>query len=109
MKIKDVRTSKIKLVEYLGEVEPAWTPGWASQISTIGGYDFTEIELDTGEIGIGPGCDEIIIKDSKEYLLGKSPIDVIEYYKYLVYRTRNIPYRGLAGIDIALWDLRGII
>ena len=24
-----------------------------------------------------------------------------------MYRTRNIPYNGLAGIDIALWDLRG--
>jgi L-alanine-DL-glutamate epimerase-like enolase superfamily enzyme len=109
MKIKDVRTSKIKLVEHLGEVEPAWTPGTASIISTIGGYDFTEIELDSGEIGIGPGCDEITIKDSKEYLLGKSPNDVIEHYKFLVNMTRNIPYRGLSGIDIALWDLRGKI
>ena len=77
MKIKDVRISKIKLVEHLGEVEPAWTPGTASITSTIGGYDFTEIELDSGEIGIGPGCDEIIIKDSKDYLIGKSPNDVI--------------------------------
>ena len=66
MKIKDVRTSKIKLVEHLGEVEPAWTPGTASITSTLGGYDFTEIELDSGEIGIGPGCDKITIKDSKE-------------------------------------------
>ena len=107
MKIKDVRKSKIKLVEYLGEVEPAWTPGWYSQTSTIGGQDFTEIELENGDIGIGPGCDDIIIKDSKEYLIGKSPIDVIDHYKYLMYRTRNIPYNGLAGIDIALWDLRG--
>ena len=107
MKIKDVRKSKIKLVEYLGEVEPAWTPGWYSQTSTIGGQDFTEIELENGDIGIGPGCDDIIIKDSKEYLIGKSPLDVIDHFKYLMYRTRNIPYNGLAGIDIALWDLRG--
>ncbi len=109
MKIKDVRISKIKLVEHLGEVEPAWTPGTASITSTIGGYDFTEIELDSGEIGIGPGCDEIIIKDSKDYLIGKSPNDVIDHYKFLLNKTRNIPYRGLAGIDIALWDLRGKI
>ena len=109
MRIKDVRTSKIKLVEHLGEVEPAWTPGTASITSTIGGYDFTEIELDSGEIGIGPGCDEIIIKDSKDYLIGKSPNDVIDHYKFLLNKTRNIPYRGLAGIDIALWDLRGKI
>ena len=107
MKIKDVRKSKIKLVEYLGEVEPAWTPGWYSQTSTIGGQDFTEIELENGDIGIGPGCDDIIIKDSREYLIGKSPLDVIDHFKYLMYRTRNIPYNGLAGIDIALWDLRG--
>jgi len=107
MKIKDVRKSKIKLVEYLGEVEPAWTPGWHSQTSTIGGQDFTEIELENGDIGIGPGCDDIIISDSKEYLIGKSPLDVIDHFKFLMYRTRNIPYNGLAGIDIALWDLRG--
>ena len=50
MKIKEVRLSKIKLVEYLGDVEPAWSPGWASQKSTIGGYNFTEIELDNGHI-----------------------------------------------------------
>ena len=43
MKIKDVRKSKIKLVEYLGEVEPAWTPGWYSQKSTIGGIEFMAI------------------------------------------------------------------
>ncbi len=109
MKIKDVRTSKIKLVEHLGEVEPAWTPGTASITSTIGGYDFTEIELDSGEIGIGPGCDKITIKDSKEYLIGKSPNDVIEHYKFLLNKTRNYPYSGLAGIDIALWDLKGKI
>ena len=42
MKIKEVRLSKIKLVEYLGDVEPAWSPGWASQKSTIGGYNFTD-------------------------------------------------------------------
>ena len=83
MKIKDVRKSKIKLVEYLGEVEPAWTPGWHSQTSTIGGIEFTEIELDNGDIGIGPRCDDVIIKDSKEYLIGKSPLDVINHFKYL--------------------------
>ena len=40
---KRCKKIKIKLVEYLGEVEPAWTPGWYSQTSTIGGQDFTEI------------------------------------------------------------------
>ena len=105
----NVRKSKIKLVEYLGEVEPAWTPGWYSQTSTIGGIEFTEIELDNGDIGIGPRCDDVIIKDSKEYLIGKSPLDVINHFKYLMYRTSNPPYNGLAGIDIALWDLNGKI
>ena len=61
MKIKDVRKSKIKLVEYLGEVEPAWTPGWYSQTSTIGGQDFTEIELENGDRNWSR-CDDIIIK-----------------------------------------------
>ena len=106
MKIKDIRLSKIKLVEYLGEVEPAWSPG-SKVKSNIGGTDFVEIELDNGEIGIGPGCDPTILNDSKEYLIGKNPTDVIDHFKYLTYKTRNIPYRGLAGIDIALWDLKG--
>ena len=109
MKIKEVRLSKIKLVEYLGDVEPAWSPGWASQKSTIGGYNFTEIELDNGHIGIGPGCDEVIINDANDYLVGKSPDDVEHHYKYMIYRSRNVPYSGLAGIDIALWDLKGKI
>ena len=61
MKIKDLRLSKTKLVDYLGDVEPAWSPG-STVKSNIGGTIFTEIELDSGEIGIGPGCDISILK-----------------------------------------------
>ncbi len=91
MKIKDLRLSKTKLVDYLGDVEPAWSPG-STVKSNIGGTAFTEIELDNGEIGIGPGCDETILNDAKDYLIGKSPVDVISHFKYLIYKTRNIPY-----------------
>ena len=108
MKIKDLRLSKTKLVDYLGDVEPAWSPG-STVKSNIGGTIFTEIELDSGEIGIGPGCDSSILSDAKEYLIGKNPSDVIDHFKYLIYKTRNIPYNGLAGIDVALWDLKGKI
>ena len=108
MKIKDLRLSKLKLIEHLGEVEPAWSPGSKVQ-SNIGGGSFVEIELDNGEIGIGPSCDESILNDAKNYLVGKSPIDVMEHFKFLIYKTKNIPYNGLAGIDIALWDLKGKI
>ena len=34
---------------------------------------------------------------------------MIDHFKYLIYKTRNIPYNGLAGVDIALWDLKGKI
>jgi|TARA_B110000495_G_scaffold202863_1_gene224310 D-galactarolactone cycloisomerase len=108
MKIKDLRLSKLKLIEHLGEVEPAWSPGTKVK-SNIGGGSFVEIELDNGEIGIGPSCDENILNDAKNYLIGKSPIDVISHFKFLIYKTKNIPYNGLAGIDIALWDLKGKI
>jgi len=108
MKIKDIRTCSIKLIDYLGDVEPAWSPGSFVK-STIGGSIFTEIELENGDIGIGPGCDQSILADAKEYLVGKNPSNVIDHYKYLIYRTRNTPYNGLAGIDIALWDLKGKI
>ena len=52
MKIKDLRVSKTKLIDYLGDVEPAWSPG-STVKSTIGGTEFTEIELENGDIGIG--------------------------------------------------------
>ena len=108
MKIKDLRVSKTKLIDYLGDVEPAWSPG-STVKSTIGGTEFTEIELENGDIGIGPGCDKSILSSAKEYLVGKNPVNVIDHFKYLIYQCRNIPYNGLAGIDIALWDLKGKI
>ena len=108
MKIKDLRVSKTKLIDYLGDVEPAWSPG-STVKSTIGGTEFTEIELENGDIGIGPGCDKSILSSAKEYLVGKNPVNVIDHFKYLIYQCRNIPYNGLAGVDIALWDLKGKI
>jgi len=86
MRIKDIRSSKIKLVEFLGKVEPAWSPG-SFVDSTIGGINFTEIELENGEIGIGPACDNSIIQVAKEYLIGKSPIDVQGHFKYMTYAS----------------------
>jgi hypothetical protein len=52
MIIKDLRVSKTKLIDYLGDDEPAWSPG-STVKSNIGGTTFTEIELDNGNIGIG--------------------------------------------------------
>ena len=108
MKIKDLRVSKTKLIDYLGDVEPAWSPG-STVKSTIGGTEFTEIELENGDNGIGPGCDKSILNSAKEYLVGKNPVDVIDHFKFLIYQCRNIPYNGLAVVDIALWDLKGKI
>ena len=90
MKIKDLRLSKTKLVDYLGDVEPAWSPG-STVKSNIGGTIFTEIELDSGEIGIGPGCDSSILSDAKEYLIGKNPSDVIDHFKYCLLYTSPSP------------------
>ena len=46
MKIKDLRVSKTKLVDYLGDVEPAWSPGRTVK-STIGGTEFTDSDCVT--------------------------------------------------------------
>ncbi|MCH8103388.1 MAG: mandelate racemase/muconate lactonizing enzyme family protein [Chloroflexi bacterium] len=106
LKITDVRSVPLKVVEEIGEIEPAWNPGRFMPMK-IGGGSFVEIHTDQGLVGIGPAVHSQFIPDIKEYLLGKDPFDVEDHAAALNYYVTNFPYQGVAGVDMALWDLIG--
>ena len=106
LKITDVRSVKLKLVEHVGEIEPAWNPGRFMSMD-IGGGSFIEVHTDQGLTGIGPAVHDQFIPGIKEYLIGKDPFDVEDHAAALNYYIPAFPYQGVAGVDIALWDLIG--
>ena len=63
MKITDIRLRRMKTIESIGEIDPAW-PG---PIMTFrrGGGAFTEIEIDDGLVGIGPAVDPDTVTAAK--------------------------------------------
>ena len=106
LKITDVISVPLRLVETVGELEAAWNPGTAWP-RTIGGGSFVEVHTDQGLVGIGPGVPPSLLPDVRERLLGEDPFDVERHAHVLRYYASGVPYQGTAGIDIALWDLIG--
>jgi len=108
VKITDIKLVRTRLVKVVGELEPAWNPGGKSQFM-IGGRDFVEVHTDAGLVGIGPGVDAPLVAEAKARLIGEDPFEIEKHAGTLRYYVRAVPYRGVAGIDIALWDLIGKI
>ncbi len=106
IKITDVRSRNLRVVKEMGELEPAWSVGTMSQFR-IGGGAFVEIHTDQGISGIGQAVNPALIPDIRELLVGKDPFDVEQHAASLQYYVHGMPYRGVAGVDIALWDLIG--
>lgn len=106
LKITDVKSVPLRVVETVGHIEAAWNPG-TMMTRTIGGGSFVEIHTDQGLVGIGPGVPPSLIPAVKERLLGEDPFDVEQHSHVLRYYASGLPYNGTAGIDIALWDLIG--
>lgn len=106
LKITDVRVVPLKATRDVGEIEPAWSPGRMMQVQ-VGGGSFVEVQTDQGLVGIGPAMDPQFLPAVKSYLVGKDPFDVEHHAEALRYFVLGIPYRGVAGVDIALWDLIG--
>lgn len=105
-KITDVRVMNLKTTRVAGTIEPAWNPGDTMEVR-VGGGTFTEVRTDQGLTGIGPGMDPDLVPAVKRVLLGKDPFDIEQHAGRLRYYARGTPYRGLACVDIALWDLVG--
>ena len=73
----------------------------------IGGGSFTEVQTDAGITGIGPGMHPMLVDGVKEYLVGRSAFAVEDHAAALNYYSQNIHYQGIAGVDMALWDIIG--
>ncbi len=106
LKITDVKSIPLRVVQEVGSIVPAWSPDRAMPVQ-VGGGSFVEIHTDQGLVGIGPAVSQQFIGPVKDYLLGKDPFDVEQHAHALRYYVRGMPYNGTAGIDIALWDLIG--
>jgi L-alanine-DL-glutamate epimerase-like enolase superfamily enzyme len=106
MKVTDVKAVPLKVVRDVGSIEPAWNPGGKMPFQ-VGGGSYTQVETDAGITGIGPGTDPQFIPGIKQCLVGKDPFDIEQHAHTLRYHVYTMPYRGTAGVDIALWDIIG--
>ncbi|MFW6174492.1 MAG: mandelate racemase/muconate lactonizing enzyme family protein [Chloroflexota bacterium] len=106
LKITDVRVIPLRVQEEVGELEPAWSPGRMMKFQ-VGGGSYVEIHTEPGIVGIGPAVDPQFLPAVKEQLIGQDAFDVERHTPVLRYHVQSLPYRGLAGVDIALWDAIG--
>jgi D-galactarolactone cycloisomerase len=106
MQITEIRLLQLKAIEELGALEPAWDPG-GRMVFQRGGGSVVEIHTDEGLVGIGPGVDPGLLPALRARLVGQEPFDTERHAAALRYYAPGTPYRGSAGVDIALWDLVG--
>ena len=104
--ITDVRIVRLKVIEEVGELEPAWNPGGRMGFR-VGGGSYVEVHTDQGLVGIGPAVDPGLLPAVRSQLIGGDPFDIERHVAALRYYAPGMPYRGSAGVDIALWDLIG--
>jgi L-alanine-DL-glutamate epimerase-like enolase superfamily enzyme len=104
--ITDIRLLKLRTIEEIGALEPAWDLGGRMVITSGGGF-VTEIHTNEGITGIGPGFAPNLLDVVRRVLLGKDPFDVEQHAKALRYYALGLPYNGATGVDVALWDLIG--
>ena len=86
-------------MKHVGDLEPAWSPGTTMSFD-IGGGSFTEVRTDGGITGIGPGMHPMLLDSVKEYLIGKSALQVEQHAAALNYYVPNLKYQGLSLIHI---------
>jgi galactonate dehydratase len=81
-------------------------------------YVFVKLETDAGVVGWGEGTLEgkagaviACVDDFKEFILGSDPMQVEHHwqsmYVHTFYRAGPVVGSAIAGIDQALWDIRG--
>ena len=99
--ITDIKIVPLKTVRHVGEIEPAWDLG-GKLVFNIGGGAFTEVHTNEGITGIGPAFSADLLPAIKEQLVGKDPFDIEQHAATLRYYASGLPYRGAAGVDMAL-------
>ncbi len=107
MQITDVCIRRLRVIEEVGTVELAWSPGDKMPILK-GGGSFVEVLTDEGIAGIGPEIDDRFIPILKKVLVGRNPMEVEQLSAMLeYYLPGGTHYQYVAGVDIALWDIVG--
>lgn len=104
--ITEIRLVRLKTIEEVGTLEPAWNPGGEMRFQRGGGA-FVEVHTDAGMVGLGPGVDPELLPVLQARLVGQDPFAMEAHAATLRYYAPGLPYRGSAGVDIALWDLIG--
>ena len=104
--ITDVRVVPLKNLESVGSIEPAWDKGGSMHFNR-GGGSFTEVHTSEGLVGIGPGMEPSIVSSVLEVVNGEDPFEIEKISQRLKYHVSTLPYRGTAGVDIAIWDIIG--
>jgi D-galactarolactone cycloisomerase len=106
LRITEGRLVSLRTVREVGSLEPAWDPGGRIGFR-VGGGKYLEVHTDQGLVGIGPAIDASLLPTVNEQLAGKDPFEVEAHAGRLHYYARRRTRRGIAGVDIALWDLIG--
>jgi L-alanine-DL-glutamate epimerase-like enolase superfamily enzyme len=106
MKITDIKLVKLRTVQEVGTLEPAWDPGGQMAFSEGGGA-CVQVQTDEGLTGIGPAAAPGVVEAARAHLVRQDPFAVEQHAVTLNYYAKGNPYQGSAGIDIALWDLMG--
>lgn len=106
LRITEVRVANLRSIEHVGDLEPAWDVGGAMRFER-GGGSIVQVMTDGGIMGIGPGMDPALLPVVRRLLVGADPFQVEQHVARMRYYVRDTPYRGVAGVDIALWDVIG--
>lgn len=105
--IRDVKIHRLRVLEDIGELNLAWSPGTKLMFQR-GGGSFVEVLADDGLSGIGPEIDDRLLPVLRECLIGQDAFDVDNLSaKLRYYGPAGTYYQQVGCADIALWDLIG--
>ena len=74
LKITEIKLLNLRVVEDIGDIEPAWDLGGKMHF-TRGGGSVVEIHTDAGLVGIGPGVAPDLLPLLNAHLVGQDPFD----------------------------------
>lgn len=107
MKITNIRIRRLRVIEEIGSIEPAWSPG-DQLVVQRGGGSYVEVDTDEDIVGIGPEIDERFIPTLEKILIGRDPLQVEQLSDMLqYYLPSGTHYQYVGGVDVALWDIVG--
>ncbi|MCB9162435.1 MAG: hypothetical protein H6644_21740 [Caldilineaceae bacterium] len=91
VRITDVTVARLRTIEHVGDLEPAWDVGGAMRF-TRGGGSVTQVHTDAGITGIGPGMDP---RCPRCAICSSAPTrSTWSSMRAAAYHVRGVPYQG---------------